>query len=61
MNDNEWAEASSRLTSAVESALEGGMSAEEIRDIIDDAIPNDTPHVGVDYHYKPKLKKIKDR
>lgn len=46
MNDKEWAEASSRLTSAVEYAIDRGFEKEEILNIVNDAFPSDELHVG---------------
>lgn len=47
MSDEAWLEASSRLTSAVEFALEHAeMTQDEIRDIVEDAFPSKEPHIG---------------
>jgi hypothetical protein len=46
MNDDKWAEAYNRLTSALEYAREVGMTDTEIEDCVQDTVPSETPHVG---------------
>jgi hypothetical protein len=45
---DEWTEAWSRLTNAVEHAVEAGMTREEIDNTVDEAFPdtNAKPYVG---------------
>lgn len=52
-----WAEAWSRLTSALENARFVGMTDEEIEECIENTRPSDTPHVGGG----PKPKKPKGK
>jgi hypothetical protein len=45
MEDDKWAEAYSKLLSALENAFEIGMTEEEIEECVENARPSDKPYV----------------
>lgn len=59
MGHDEWIEAWSKLTNAVENAVAAGMDRNEIDEIIDNAMPDENapPHVGGG----PKKKPVKEQ